>query len=135
MGSTRKGMLNVLIAAVLWGSSGVCAQYIMEQSQMSPPMQIGDLTFRICCKSVHFIEYFSIICHTNIGILFELSIRQVKNSANSAPHNKPRCIDLWVVPPGIESLLQISSCISLPLSLSPIEYLSLSSLSPPLLFS
>ncbi|EIH4124839.1 TPA: EamA family transporter, partial [Enterobacter hormaechei subsp. steigerwaltii] len=23
MGSTRKGMLNVLIAAVLWGSSGV----------------------------------------------------------------------------------------------------------------
>src|SRR5699024_4987763 len=34
-GSTRKGMLNVLIAAVLWGSSGVCAQYIMEQSQMS----------------------------------------------------------------------------------------------------
>ncbi|HAP0356794.1 hypothetical protein, partial [Escherichia coli] len=25
MGSTRKGMLNVLIAAVLWGSSGVCA--------------------------------------------------------------------------------------------------------------
>ncbi|MDF6170671.1 EamA family transporter, partial [Escherichia coli] len=34
MGSTRKGMLNVLIAAVLWGSSGVCAQYIMEQSQM-----------------------------------------------------------------------------------------------------
>lgn len=37
MGSTRKGMLNVLIAAVLWGSSGVCAQYIMEQSQMSSP--------------------------------------------------------------------------------------------------
>ena len=35
MGSTRKGMLNVLIAAVLWGSSGVCAQSIMEQSQMS----------------------------------------------------------------------------------------------------
>ena len=33
MGSTRKGMLNVLIAAVLWGSSGVCAQYIMEKSQ------------------------------------------------------------------------------------------------------
>ncbi|EMG7739340.1 EamA family transporter, partial [Escherichia coli] len=27
--------LNVLIAAVLWGSSGVCAQYIMEQSRMS----------------------------------------------------------------------------------------------------
>ena len=35
MGSTRRGMMNVLIAAVLWGSSGVCAQYIMEQSQMS----------------------------------------------------------------------------------------------------
>ncbi|ABX23662.1 hypothetical protein SARI_03868 [Salmonella enterica subsp. arizonae serovar 62:z4,z23:-] len=30
MGSTRKGMLNVLIAAVLWGSSGACAKYIME---------------------------------------------------------------------------------------------------------
>ena len=37
MGSTRRGMLNVLLAAVLWGSSGVCAQYIMEQSQMSSP--------------------------------------------------------------------------------------------------
>ncbi|HCO7159347.1 TPA: DMT family transporter [Escherichia fergusonii] len=35
MSPSRKGMLNVLIAAVLWGSSGVCAQYIMEQSQMS----------------------------------------------------------------------------------------------------
>lgn len=35
MSSSRKGMLNVLIAAVLWGSSGVYAQYIMEQSQMS----------------------------------------------------------------------------------------------------
>jgi len=32
MGSTRKGMLNVLIAAVLWGRSGVCAQYIKERS-------------------------------------------------------------------------------------------------------
>lgn len=30
-------MLNVLIAAVLWGSSGVCAQYIMEKSQISSP--------------------------------------------------------------------------------------------------
>ncbi len=29
MGSSKKGMLNVLIAAVLWGSSGVCAQFIM----------------------------------------------------------------------------------------------------------
>lgn len=37
MGSTRKGMLNVLIAAVLWGSSGVCAQYIMEKSHISSP--------------------------------------------------------------------------------------------------
>ncbi|HHP1392594.1 TPA: hypothetical protein ACR6Q6_003288, partial [Klebsiella pneumoniae] len=27
MGSSKKGMLNVLIAAVLWGSSGVCAQF------------------------------------------------------------------------------------------------------------
>ena len=37
MGTTRKGMLNVLIAAILWGSSGVCAQYIMENSQMQSP--------------------------------------------------------------------------------------------------
>lgn len=37
MGSSKKGMLNVLIAAVLWGSSGVCAQFIMQQSQMSSP--------------------------------------------------------------------------------------------------
>ena len=37
MGSSKRGMLNVLIAAVLWGSSGVCAQYIMQQSQMSSP--------------------------------------------------------------------------------------------------
>lgn len=62
-------------------------------------MRNRDSTFRICCKSVHFIEYFSIICHTNIGILFELSIRQANNSANSAPHNQARCIDLWVVNP------------------------------------
>ncbi len=37
MGSSKKGMLNVLIAAVLWGSSGVCAQFIMQESQMSSP--------------------------------------------------------------------------------------------------
>ena len=37
MGSTKKGMLNVLVAAVLWGSSGVCAQYIMEKSHISSP--------------------------------------------------------------------------------------------------
>ncbi|BDH47288.1 membrane protein [Salmonella enterica subsp. enterica serovar Choleraesuis] len=35
MGSTKKGMLSVLAAATLWGSSGVCAQYIMQQSHMS----------------------------------------------------------------------------------------------------
>ena len=81
-----------------------------------PPMRDRDSTFRICCKSVHFIEYFSIICHTNIGILFELSIRQVNNSANSAPHNQERCIDLWVVNPGhcvtkIEIQLHISTIV------------------------
>ncbi|MCV5961302.1 EamA family transporter, partial [Escherichia coli] len=27
MGSSKKGMLNVLIAAVLWGGSGVCALF------------------------------------------------------------------------------------------------------------
>lgn len=37
MGSSKKGMLNVLIAAVLWGSSGVCAQFIMQESQMLSP--------------------------------------------------------------------------------------------------
>lgn len=72
---------------------------LIYRAKIPPPMQIGDSTFRICCKSVHFIEYFSIICHTNIGILFELSIRQVNNSANSAPHNQPRCNNLWVVNP------------------------------------
>lgn len=35
MSVSRKGMLYVLFAAVLWGSSGVCAQYIMEQSKIS----------------------------------------------------------------------------------------------------
>lgn len=35
MSVSRKGMLYVLFAAVLWGSSGVCAQYIMEQSAIS----------------------------------------------------------------------------------------------------
>ena len=35
--SSKKGMLYVLTAAVLWGSSGVCAQYIMQYSQMSSP--------------------------------------------------------------------------------------------------
>ena len=34
MGSSKKGMLYVLFAAVLWGSSGVCAQFIMEKSQV-----------------------------------------------------------------------------------------------------
>lgn len=42
MGASKKGMLNVLIAAVLWGSSGVCAQYIMENSQM--PSQFLTMT-------------------------------------------------------------------------------------------
>ncbi|WP_342322967.1 EamA family transporter [Kosakonia sp. BYX6] len=37
MGSTKKGMLYVLAAAVLWGSSGVCAQYIMDKSPISAP--------------------------------------------------------------------------------------------------
>lgn len=31
MSSTKKGMLYVLIASVLWGTSGVCAQYLMEE--------------------------------------------------------------------------------------------------------
>lgn len=35
MGVSRKGMLYVLLSAVLWGSSGVCAQYIMEVSHIS----------------------------------------------------------------------------------------------------
>ena len=35
MSSTKKGMLCVLAAAVLWGSSGVCAQFIMEKSAIS----------------------------------------------------------------------------------------------------
>lgn len=35
MGVSRKGMLYVLLSAVMWGSSGVCAQYIMEVSHIS----------------------------------------------------------------------------------------------------
>lgn len=35
MGQTRKGILYVLLAAVLWGSSGVAAQYIMQNSHIS----------------------------------------------------------------------------------------------------
>lgn len=35
MSGSRKGMLFVLLSAVLWGSSGVCAQYIMEASHIS----------------------------------------------------------------------------------------------------
>lgn len=35
MGQVRKGVLFVLVAAVLWGSSGVCAQYIMQNSRVS----------------------------------------------------------------------------------------------------
>jgi len=37
MGSTKKGIMYVLFAAVLWGSSGVCAQFIMQESQISAP--------------------------------------------------------------------------------------------------
>lgn len=35
MSGNRKGMLYVLLSAVMWGSSGVCAQYIMEVSHIS----------------------------------------------------------------------------------------------------
>ncbi|WP_299998586.1 EamA family transporter [uncultured Cedecea sp.] len=35
MSGSRKGMLYVLLSAVMWGSSGVCAQYIMETSHIS----------------------------------------------------------------------------------------------------
>lgn len=35
MNGSRKGMLYVLLSAVMWGSSGVCAQYIMEASDIS----------------------------------------------------------------------------------------------------
>lgn len=112
---------------------------LIYRAKIPPPMQIGDSTFRICCKSVHFIEYFSIICHTNIGILFELSIRQGNNSANSAPHNQARCINLWVVNPGhcvtaVDIELHIYTIVGV-VYRSSIEYLSRSILSPLLLFS
>lgn len=35
MGIQRKGIYCVLLAAILWGSSGVCAQYIMAESHIS----------------------------------------------------------------------------------------------------
>ena len=107
---------------------------LIYRAKIPPPMQIGDSTFRICCKSVHFIEYFSIICHTNIGILFELSIRQVNNSANSAPHNQPRCIDLWVVnPANCVTAVDIELHISTIVVVADLK-LIISILSPPLLF-
>lgn len=37
MSSGKKGIIYVLVAAVLWGSSGVCAQYIMQNSQIASP--------------------------------------------------------------------------------------------------
>ncbi|MEH5097922.1 EamA family transporter [Atlantibacter hermannii] len=37
MSYAKKGILYVLLAAICWGSSGVAAQYIMEQSQISAP--------------------------------------------------------------------------------------------------
>lgn len=37
MSHARKGMLYVLLAAICWGSSGVAAQYIMEQSRIAAP--------------------------------------------------------------------------------------------------
>ncbi len=46
MGSTRKGMLNVLIAAVLWGVQ-VFARCPMEQSRMSSVAVPDDDTFVI----------------------------------------------------------------------------------------
>ena len=65
-------MLNVLIAAVLWGSSGVCAQYIMEQSQMSSQfLTMTRLIFAglilLTLSFVHGDKIFSIINnHVNI---------------------------------------------------------------------
>lgn len=35
MSPNKKGLLYVLVAAVLWGSSGVCAQYILQHSHLS----------------------------------------------------------------------------------------------------
>ncbi|ARD40803.1 EamA family transporter [Edwardsiella ictaluri] len=35
MGSLRQGMGYVLVAAALWGSSGVCAQYILQKTGLS----------------------------------------------------------------------------------------------------
>ena len=68
MGSTRKGMLNVLIAAVLWGSSGVCAQYIMEKSHISSPyLTMVRLLFTgvilLTLSFVHGDKIFSVIKH------------------------------------------------------------------------
>lgn len=37
MGQTKKGIVYVLLAAVLWGSSGVAAQYIMQNSHITAP--------------------------------------------------------------------------------------------------
>ena len=77
MGSTRKGMLNVLIAAVLWGSSGVCAQYIMEKSHISSPyLTMVRLLFTgvilLTLSFVHGDKIFSVIKHRKdaLSLLF-----------------------------------------------------------------
>lgn len=66
-------MLNVLIAAVLWGSSGVCAQYIMEKSQISSPyLTMIRLLFTgvilLTLSFVHGDKIFSVIKHRKDAI-------------------------------------------------------------------
>jgi drug/metabolite transporter (DMT)-like permease len=89
MGSTRKGMLNVLIAAVLWGSSGVCAQYIMEKSHISSPyLTMVRLLFTgvilLTLSFVHGDKIFSVIKHRKdaLSLLFS---RWLARSPCSSP--------------------------------------------------
>ena len=81
MGSTRKGMLNVLIAAVLWGSSGVCAQYIMEKSHISSPyLTMVRLLFTgvilLTLSFVHGDKIFSVAGALTVQLTFLLTIEK-----------------------------------------------------------
>lgn len=108
MGSSKKGMLNVLIAAVLWGSSGVCAQFIMQESQMSSPFLTmtrllfaglillmlgfvhGDRIFRVLQnrRDALSLLFFSLFGALTVQFTFLMTIEK-SNAATATVHIEP----------------------------------------------
>ena len=102
MSQSKKGMLYVLVAAVLWGSSGVCSQYIMENSQMPAPFLTmirllsggfilltfsflhGDKIFQIVkqCKDSFSLLYFTLVGAMLVQLSFLLAI-ETSNAATA----------------------------------------------------